>query len=174
VIKNVPKQRMNRNYVVQKWENCRENTSAIVQMSFAPKNINKVTYMVTLDVKEDIIGDLVLFAESNRCSLDMKTCEHYAKRNYNGLCEAFAEKNDMFAGFYRSVEPRLQCHPLKSGKYSTLNTTLDLSAFSFIPIEGWIWIMKLRVVEKNKKGTSQKAAWCVDAEVKITKTRKLE
>lgn len=168
-------QRSNRDYQIQKWDNCRKNLSARVQGSFSNKNINKISFDGSFDLSEDINGDLVFVFESHKCSLDLKTCQPNNRRNFYGICEVFeGMKTFGFKNAFTNVKPPLHCHPLTSRTYLISNATVDLSIISSLPLDGYIWLLSLKFVDKNKKGTSSKPVVCMNIEMKVVKSRKVE
>jgi hypothetical protein len=165
-------QRANRSFSNITATNCDSNSTATVNITFAPTNINKISYFGFFDLKEDILGDLTLAFETNRCSLDLKTCEKYSQRNFNGLCDILQDENSYFASFFQSLSPQLKCHPLKAGVYTAPNSTIDLQIFTYLPIDGYFWIIQLKLVEQRKNSASKKLIMCINAESKVVKTRK--
>lgn len=68
----------------------------------------------------------------------------------------------------KTFQPRISC-PLLAGKYIATNTTVDLTTFSRIPSEGWIWIVTVKSV--SGEGKNKKLAMCLNVEVKISRSR---
>lgn len=168
-------QRANREFKIQKWKNCRENALGYLNISFAKTNINKVTFSVAVELSENIDGDLVLIFEVNRCSLDMKTCQFYNRRNFYQLCDLM--NGESFFGLenlFKSVKPQPVCHPVRSNTYVSPEATIDLSVLSYLPLDGFVWLFSINVVEKATEGKLKKNIGCASFEVKVVRTRKNE
>lgn len=55
------------------------------------------------------------------------------------------------------------------GKYEIENQSVDISAFSLLLMEGYIWITTLKLT--STEGKKKKLAMCIRIETKITKFR---
>jgi hypothetical protein len=134
-------------------------------------NINKIAYNGSIVVSEEISKNITLVFEANKCSLDMKTCEKYTLFNIKDLCQNYQEKYASFDSIFDNISPRLGC-PIKAGNYTIPDALLDMSILRLLPVDGFIWVVKFKLVASSNEGKSKKIVMCIDAEIKLLKTRK--
>lgn len=128
-------------------------------------SLNKfiVTGLITL--KENFTGGLKLYMDVTRCSLDLSHCEQYDRVVIPNLCDKINDKSSVWAPMTKAIRPRMKC-PLKTGSYVVNNGTFDLNLVSRLPIEGYRWIVKNRIVHGPKK--SERLVFCCELDVSIT------
>lgn len=130
--------------------------------------VNIVEFSGLLTVTEEIYGELVLSSEFSRCSLDMKKCEQYSKRNFRDFCNKYMTNNILFSPAFGNVEPQITC-PVKPGNYTVKHTVFDLTLFSMLSLDGFVYIGKIEMVVGV---TKRKPALCFQIETKVIKSRK--
>lgn len=131
---------------------------------------HKVAFNGYIEASEDFTGELVLVLDTSRCSLDMKTCEKFSNRNIRNMCARFKEQNKFYSSAFANIKPPLVC-PIKAGNYSLGDSSLDLSALALMPIDGYVWLIKYRLVSVEDGGKSRRIIMCVNSEIKIVRTR---
>ena len=124
----------------------------------------------TMEVTEEVPGDLNLVVESNKCDLEMKSCVKYNTFNIGGVCQKFLDKKEFYSDVLSSITPPLKC-PIKVGNYTLDERTLDLRIISFLPLDGYIWVNSYKLVS-SQKGKPKKVILCLNAEIKIMRTNK--
>lgn len=128
-------------------------------------------YSGTIVVVEEVPGEIELVLESNKCSLDMKTCEKYDIINVREMCKKFQDKHAFYSNIFTHIKPTLEC-PIKPGNYTLEESSLDLRPFALFPVDGYIWVSSFKFVSGQKGIKGKKVVMCINAEVKILKTRK--
>ncbi|XP_053692039.1 uncharacterized protein LOC128740520 [Sabethes cyaneus] len=129
---------------------------------------NKVHFYGSFVIKETIQAPIDLIIASNRCTLDMKTCEPFNKFTLPRICTYVNDENGVFASFFNSLEPNFHC-PLKPGVYEFKNSTIDLRFFTNFPLEGYRWTASLKLISKDKL---KKEIFCLYAQVYVRWIRK--
>lgn len=136
-----------------------------------PTNIDKMKYSGTIAVSDEVPGEIDLVMEYNKCSLDMKTCEKYDIINIREMCKKFQDKNAFYSNIFAHIKPPLKC-PIKPGNYTLEESSLDLAPFALFPIDGYIWVLSFKFASGEKGIKGKKVVMCLNAEVKIIRTRK--
>ena len=67
-----------------------------------------------------------------------------------------------------AIKPKLEC-PLKAGNYALGKTLVDLTAFKFFPLEGYVWILTIKLVTSAKGSKIKKVSACSIIELKVTR-----
>jgi hypothetical protein len=143
----------------------------IVNMEASKSNVdNKITFSGHMRVLEEIFGEIDLVLETNRCSIDMKTCEKYTTINIREICKKFKEKNAFYSPAFLSFKPPLEC-PLKTANYTSPQSILNLALISLLPLDGYVWLVSIKFVSSDNQNKSKKIILCLNAEVEISKTR---
>lgn len=130
---------------------------------------NKFIITGTIQINEKIPGALKLYMHVNRCSLDLSHCEQYDRVVIPNLCDKINDKSSMWAPMTKNIRPRMKC-PISIGSYVVHNGTFDLNPVSRLPIEGYRWIVKNRIVMGPKK--SERELFCCEVDVSITVAKK--
>ena len=115
-----------------------------------------------------ISGQIDLAVETNRCSLDMKNCDRLANANFKDICAKF--KDPLFTSLFNRIQPPLQC-PVAVRNYTLLESTLDLTVISFLPIDGFNIINSIKLVLVENGGKKKRVVFCLNSETKIVKVR---
>lgn len=143
-----------------------------ITMKAPQSNIgNKILFSVLITVSEEVPGEIEFVIESNRCTLDMKTCEKYPVMNVREMCKKFQEKNAFFSMTLASFKPPLKC-PIKTGNYSLEESFIDLTPVAFVPLDGFVWIVTFKLVANEKGSKNKKTVLCMNSETKIIKVNK--
>lgn len=164
-------QRLGYEFIPQKWEDCNLNTSVETHIEIPKTYINKVTMLGYITVLQEVIGEIDLIFEANKCTLDMKKCEKYSNRTFKDMCKKLEQKNAFFSSAISSIEPSLQC-PIQPGNY-TLNSTFDLSPFSILPLGDYLWVMTFKLISSKNGTKRKKISFCVISEVTILKAGRI-
>lgn len=139
-----------------------------VQLKLPISNINVVTLSAVLNVTKEVKGDMELIFDTNRCSLDMKTCEKYPGANIRGLCEKFEQKNAFYTPIFENFKPAIKC-PLKPDIYTLKESKMDFSLFSLIPLDGYVWVVTIKVLSAESGIKKKEVAMCLNTETKIVR-----
>lgn len=131
---------------------------------------NKVIFSGMMIVEEEVKGPIDMVTDINRCDLDMKECESYQSLKITKMCEKFDDKNAFYAGGLTNITPSLKC-PIKAGNYTFVDSLLDLRALSPLPLDGYIWIMLVKLVS-GVSGKNPRLVFCFNGETKILKSIK--
>ncbi|XP_055600313.1 uncharacterized protein LOC129749374 [Uranotaenia lowii] len=111
---------------------------------------NVVQLHGNFNVTETIQEPLEMALITNRCSMDMKSCEQFNKMTVSRLCSVLSNEKNMWTSFYKSVDPDLRC-PFQPGIYKFINSSSDLSFFRNFPLEGFRWQVYMKFyTTKNK------------------------
>lgn len=101
---------------------------------------NKVIFSGMMIVEKEVKGPIDMIMDVNRCDLKMNDCENYQKLKTTNLCDKFNDKNAFYAGGLTNITPSLRC-PIKAGNYTFVDSILDLSALSPLPLDGYFWLV---------------------------------
>jgi hypothetical protein len=126
---------MVREIIPQRFENCPIDNLPMRVMVTPQRGINMVNMTGYLQMNEDISGELTGTIEANKCNLDMSNCINYSMLKISDVCGIFSNKLGMFYGVLKTIQPPLKC-PLRVGNYTFMDSSIDLSIFSMIPIDG--------------------------------------
>lgn len=159
-----------REYSIRKFDNCPTKLPIAVGLNFPKTRGDLIQFAGYMEVHEEIPGDIDFALETNRCSLDMKICEKFTTVNVKGVCKTFKEKDKFYSSILATIKPPLEC-PLKPDNYTAKQAIIDLKHVSLLPIDGYIWLVTLKFVTSSKGSRAKKLIMCVNAEVKIIKTR---
>lgn len=67
-----------------------------------------------------------------------------------------------------AFQPPLKC-PIMPGKYEINNQSIDFSNFAFILVDGYIYIITVKVT--STEGKNRKLAVCIRIDAKVSKIR---
>ncbi|KAG5677730.1 hypothetical protein PVAND_007461 [Polypedilum vanderplanki] len=112
--------------------------------------INSVKLTGYIEMTEDYNGDLHATIDANKCDFEMKNCLKYNLLKIENLCSIFTNKIGMFSMAFNSIKPPLKC-PLKVGNHTLMDTQLDLTIFSVIPLDGAVWVANFKLIGTNGK-----------------------
>ncbi|XP_058814617.1 uncharacterized protein LOC131678459 [Topomyia yanbarensis] len=111
---------------------------------------NKLQIYGNLTVMEVIQEPLEVVFVTNRCSLDMKTCEPFNKRTLPRICSYINEEKGSWATFFRSFEPDVRC-PIKPNVYTFGNISVDLTFATIFALDGYRWQAYLKLFSSGKQ-----------------------
>lgn len=163
------KKRFNREFHIQNWKNCPGEKMMAVEGKMPVSHLNVVSFSGYGYLSRDIKGDLELFVEVNRCSLDMKFCENYPGTTIRELCKRFRDKNAFYSSTLESIKPLLKC-PVKAGNYTFMELKLDLSALSLLPMDGYVWLTTIKLLSAEERIKRKLIVLCIAAETKILRS----
>jgi hypothetical protein len=146
-------------------------TPAEIVVNIDKTNVNIIRFSGYVSISEDVPDDMHIVLESNKCSLDMKTCEKYMTFFIRRMCEKFQNKNAIYSAAVESIQPRPVC-PIKAGNYTIPRSAIDFSVLNVLSFDGFIWVFKWKLVSFNNGTNLKKILLCLDMELKITKTSK--
>lgn len=88
--------------------------------------------------------------------------------NFKDMCSKFIDP--LYASFFSRIQPPLKC-PIAALNYTLLESTLDLTVVTFLPIDGFNIINSLKLVSIENGGKKKKVIFCLNSETKIFKVR---
>lgn len=135
--------------------------------------IDSATVSGLVTVSEEILGNIDLVMETNRCTLDLKTCFKENTINFKGMCKVFSMKNAFYSKVFDSLQPNFDC-PLKAGNYTLRETSFDLMFARPFPIDGHIFIMTFKWIQVDRKNKTKRVLMCFYIEVKVFVANKKE
>lgn len=163
-------QRVGREYNLRKWANCPIETPVIVNVTIPESSINKLEISGHIYVIHDIVGDVEMNLETNKCSLDMKKCDKYSTIIIRDLCKKFKENNSLYSNVFENIHPPFQC-PIKRGNYTIAESAFDMMRIAMLPLDGYVWVIMFKMVYSENGQKPKKVAMCVNSETKMTKVR---
>lgn len=158
-----------KHYITLNAGNCPDKTSIKLKLNLTDsgKMPNKVLFSGMMMVEEEVKGPIDMIMEANRCDLKMNNCEIYQRFKITKMCDKFNDKNAFYAGGLTNITPSLRC-PIKAGNYTFVDSILDLSALSPLPLDGYIWIVLMKWVS-GESGKNPRLVFCFHGETKILK-----
>jgi hypothetical protein len=164
-------QKFTRNYSPQKLEECSQDQPIILNLKIPENNFNDTVELSgSVEVRKKINGPLDASGETNRCSLDMKTCEKFGTFNIPEGCKKFKDPKTFYANLMDNFEPRPSC-PVLPGNYTIRKTIVDLKAFRFVPLDGYIYNIIAKGTGVDSATKTKITALCTKVEVKVVKVR---
>jgi hypothetical protein len=140
-----------------------------VALSLPKSNTNnKVNFSGEISISEDILGQIDLVIEANKCSLDMKTCEKAPTVNIKDMCSKF--KDSLYSSVFSKFQPAFVC-PLRKGKYMIKEAAIDLTILTYVPLDGFIYVCSMKFVSIENSGKKKQLVMCLNSETKIVKIR---
>ncbi|XP_058449308.1 uncharacterized protein LOC131429273 [Malaya genurostris] len=159
--------------IAEKAATCISPTSNTYVIQF-PAGLNctfgksKADFYGNFTVTETIQEPLELIVITNRCNLNMRTCETFNKLTLTRICSYINDDKGIFASFLKSLEPDFRC-PIKPGVYFFKNSTIDLSIFTMFPLEGYRWQSSIKLISKS---ASKKEIYCLNSQASMIWVRK--
>lgn len=135
-------------------------------------NIGSMKYSGVITVTEVVSGEIEFVLEASKCTLDMKTCDKYATVNFREMCKKFRDKNAFYSSVFENIKPSFNC-PIQPGNYTVEEAVIDLTPVSFVPLDGFIWVVTFRFVSSEKGSKTKKIVMCLNSETKIFRTNKI-
>lgn len=117
-------------------------------------------------VAEEIRGDVDFISETSRCTVDMKSCGKHLTYRSKNVCEALKAKNAFYSDLLGSFKPAVEC-PIKAGNYSLQKMTFDLKYFQVFPIEGYVYSVVFKWLQKSQPNKTEKIIMCLHLDVKV-------
>lgn len=145
-------------------DQCETPTPILVDMKVANnETTNKVYFSMNLNVQEEVHGPLEMILVANRCDLKKERCGHFQDLKITQMCQKLVDPYSPFSKAFADIKPPITC-PIKVGNYSMIESSIDLSMITGLPIEGHLWVVDIKWV------TGDKTILCIDNETKITKS----
>ncbi|XP_001857716.2 uncharacterized protein LOC6043225 [Culex quinquefasciatus] len=132
-------------------------------LNYSIKN-NVVHFYGNFTVTETIQEPLEFTIIANRCSLDMKSCQHFETITLSRICTYINDENGLLASFFKGIKPTPHC-PIKPGLYTFENCAMNLKFFTTFPIEGYRWQTHHKLALKGK--TSKKDLYCLAGDCSV-------
>lgn len=146
-------------------DQCETQTPILVDFKITNnETANKVYFSMKLNVQEEVNGPLEMILEANRCDLKKKHCGHYQDLKITQICQKFKDPFSVFSKAFAGIEPKIAC-PIKVANYIMTESSLDLSMITGLPIDGHVWLVRIKWMSGNKN------VLCLDNETKITKIK---
>lgn len=139
------------------WRNCPGNLSAKLDSSSNLTIIsNKLYTSGSIEVSKPILRPQELTFIVNKCDMDMKKCENNPPRAFKQLCSKLKDKKSFYYSALSKIHPTVEC-PIKVQNYSIETSMLDLTPLTFLPVNGYIWIMTTKVL-----GEAREVLMCIE------------
>lgn len=129
---------------------------------------NEASFAGYLEVTKVVNGPLELLVEMNRCDIGMKNCAKLPSQKITHFCQKLNDKKAFYYGFLSTVKPSLEC-PFQAQRYEAAKSTVDLTAMSFLPLSGSVWIATFKMM--SGEGNSSEVVYCGSVEIKIARAR---
>lgn len=155
---------------MQSFENCPGDhpMKFFVTVNTSAGFSNEASFAGYLEVTRVVNGPMELLVELNRCDIGMKNCDKLPSQKISRFCHKLNDKKAFYYGFLSTVQPSLEC-PFQPQRYEAAKSTVDLTAMSFLPLSGSIWIASFKLM--SGEGKSIEMAYCGRAEIKIVRAR---
>lgn len=99
----------------------------------------------------------------------MNQCEKYNTLKIPDLCKLFEQKNQIWTNIMEHLQPQAKC-PLKPSVMKLTNATLDFSLLSYLPIDGYTWVISFKVFKPIANVRHKKQMiFCIISEATVTK-----
>lgn len=109
-------------------------------------------------------------AIAQRCNMDRSQCEHFNTFLLPNFCNVFDQKNKLWSEIMAHTHPKLEC-PVKATNIKIVNATLDFSILSHLPLDGYIWIISIKIFKPLANVRHKKRLiLCTISEYTITKS----
>lgn len=113
-------------------------------------------------------------ATAKRCHLDRSQCESFSTWILPDICKVLNQKNQIWTDLMASTQPKIRC-PINSPVVKFRNATVDYSLIAHLPMDGFTWIINLKVFKpivniRHKK----RLIFCVMIEVTVMNSQQLE
>jgi hypothetical protein len=161
-------QRVDYNWTLLKYDNCPMKLPIVLTLNLSSTNINVINILGNVVVSNNISGDFELNIEANKCDLDFSNCQKYVNANIKEMCAKFEEEGKFFSTIFPMMEPAFLC-PINAGFYSLDKTFVDMGSLRVLNLDGFVWVVKFKLIAVNPDTKLKKVALCVNSEIKITK-----
>ena len=129
--------------------------------------LNKFRFSGYVDVSTQITPPLEFTIDVNKCDQGMKKCEKNPTQKLKKPCQRLTDTRAFYYPTLTSIQPKIEC-PIIAQRYTATNATLDLSPFTYLPINGYIWVISLKLFSGIDK--ARELAMCVEINLKTSKT----
>lgn len=103
--------------------------------------------------------------------MDRSQCEHFNSFIIPDICKVFDQTNQIWTEIMSHTQPKIKC-PLKSTTFKITNATIDYSLIAHLPLDGYTWIIYLKVFKPIAKVRHRKRMMiCILAEATIVTTK---
>lgn len=130
---------------------------------------NKFYFDGILEVNREVHGPLELLMDMNKCDVDMKKCEKNPPTRFKEFCQKLTDKRAFYYHALETMEPRLEC-PVKAQEYKAVNSSLDFTPFTLLPVGGYIWAVTLKIVSGSDK--KRVIEFCAEINLKIVRSNR--
>lgn len=127
----------------------------------------KIYYSGYFNVSRVVQGPLEFTFDISRCDVSMEKCENYPSLKVPSFCQKLKDKKAFYFDSIRNIHPPIEC-PIKPQKYVASNSSIDLSAFAFIPITNSRWILMSKILS----GKNREMVLCSTSEYQIVRARR--
>lgn len=117
---------------------------------------------------KEVKGPMELTVELNKCDASLKKCEKLLTQKVSRLCQRLFDKKNFLHGILSNFQPRIAC-PVSPQRYVTINSTLDLTAITVLPLSGSVWMGNLKIM--SGEGKKAEMVFCANAETQIERVR---
>jgi hypothetical protein len=164
-------QKFVREITFQKYEDCSKESLTHLDLKILKSNVtNIIRGSAEFTIAEKINGPILVSLDASRCSLDMQNCEKFMTYNFKQVCKKLAGSAILFKNVINAITPRLIC-PIVPGLYSVAESTIDVSVFALVPLDGYVYVINVKAVSGDKESSTRKMAFCYNMEAKVVKVR---
>jgi hypothetical protein len=165
-------QKLVRNYSLKKFEHCSNDDDLMfIQPDVPEQNLNDIFNAAgSAIVSEKLYGPMDLSYQINRCTSDMKNCEKFLTFNVRNVCQKFQDSLSFIGKAVANITPPMKC-PIEVGNYTLKKTEIDLKKYSFLPIDGFILNLVVKLVTTIPSTKTRAVATCVKVEFEVDKIR---
>jgi hypothetical protein len=155
----------------QRFEHCSKDELIFFEPDLPENNYDNIVNLgLKLQVMQKIHGPIDASFEISRCSLDLKSCQQFGNFNLRNCCQRLTNSTLIISKIVSKINPPVRC-PIDAGNYTAERTELNFKLFSYLPFDGWIYNVIVKVVSTNPKTKSRIIASCFKTEIKIVKVR---
>jgi hypothetical protein len=153
-------------FSVSSWRNCPGDQPIQISNDLEiSASSNKIFFSGSLNISKVVNGPIELTIDVNKCDSDMKKCEKNPTQTFKQVCLKLKDKKSFYYSILSPFEPAFEC-PLKPQQYTTMNSSIDLTPLTFLPVNGYIWI----ITGKFIAGHAREIAFCLESNLKIVRT----
>lgn len=134
--------------------------------SNSSESASKLFFSGSFVVSRNISGPLELLIDVNQCDISMKQCDKYPSLRIPAFCQKLKDKKAFYYEAVSAVIPPFEC-PLTAQTYVLNNSSVDLSAFAFLPLSGTVWLLTSKIMS----GKNREVVSCCIAEFKIVRRK---
>lgn len=109
--------------------------------------------------------------QASRCRQSSIECAKFSNVSSKNLCEQKIQIPGFQTSFADIVTPRMVC-PLKAANYVFKGSSIDLSAITALPIDGYIWKLKVELAENQNDKLVEVGCAFMQVRISISSSRK--